>query len=212
MKALKKIAVIAMSRTGHHAVAEWIGAGLAGRVLIGSDCQDGGTPRSSREASGFGSLPLCTVHCYESFDLDRLGELEARGYEFKVLVVRTPRNWLASQLTMDRIRGTPADYLDLTVPRPPNTKSPIELFRQHGQSFSGVFDAIVHFDSWIVSPAERDVFIKRFGLGFDSSWQVPTTPEGGGSSFPDHSDQLNRYKLLEGDPEYERLLPLLVKP
>jgi hypothetical protein len=220
----REVRVLAMRRSGHHAVVHWILSQLAGPGLFANDGKvDGGRlvgNRFSRYVNlgqdeiardRAGDLIPKAMYLWNAEDrrveeLAALAAAAARGASAEVvhlLVLRDPWNWLAS-----RRRAEPARPLAGTP----------ELVAWKGQAREALrrtrhLDPLVAVDfrRWVAERAYRRELAAALGLPFtDAGFQEVALP--GLSSFAtdavraDNAVVLDRWRELAADPEIQAAL------
>lgn len=219
----REIRVLAMRRSGHHAVIHWLLRQARGPALFLNDVSlgEGGELRGNR-FSRYLNLSA------DEAERDRAGDwvgkellvwnLEDRGVAELVdfcrrcrgrgasgevrylVVVRDPWNWLAS-----RFRAEPADPLDGGAALPRWREQARECL---GRTAFLPDRLTVSFNRWVADETYRRRLAAELGLpGDDAGFREVEWP--GGSSFgsegvrADNSIVLSRWRELAGDPAFQ---------
>ena len=230
-----ELRVVGMSRSGNHAIIEWILAQACGRVVF-LNCAEAKTnpfatarPLSERdppyrasydidmagERAGRLSRKDLLVHSYEDTFLGGFGDarVEARHDEwlgasrrrFDLLIVRDPYNLFASRLESG-IGGVPP-------------RVGVRIWCQHACEFLGQRRhlrnerVVVSYNAWAASPIYRRNVALRLGLEFDDRAAARVPACGGGSSFDGTSRDgaaatmavSERWRSYADDPNYAAL-------
>jgi hypothetical protein len=227
-----EIRIVGMSRSGNHAIIEWVLSQTRGRTCFLNCAEPGTNPfRSSRplsesegcyrasypefqperEAAGDLTRKDWLVHSYEDVVLP---ELAGAGLERSVgsssrrldlLILRDPFNLFASRLASGvgvAPRATPRVWCGHA-----------REFLGETRYLSGI-RLMVSYNRWAMSPTYRRELAERLGLYFDDRAAAAVSSCAGGSSFDGtlHDGRahgmavLDRWRLLKGDPVYRAML------
>lgn len=223
-----KILVMALARSGHHAVTHWICKRFPGRVVYHNNCNH---LLKWRNKSVYKNGPGGTtwVYSFENFDLNGFAPLGLRGQFDKVIIInRDPYNWIASSMA----KGKNAKLAILTEPfrssqkqvQYPNyfcnSMSRLDMFKQYMDECLGRTNLIgedfyqVNYNKWFVDIKYRKKICKDFGVPFGDQGIDYVPPRGSGSSFDGRKfrgkgsemDVLGRWKNFKDDERYLSLL------
>lgn len=205
--------VIGMSRSGNHAIIDWMLARMAGRTCF-LNCVE---PRlnpflSARPIQG----DRCHWASYPDFDLDReqAGQFSRKdnlvySYEdcflrsvtcsdferrhdacvgasarrVNVLILRDPYNLFASRLKSGLYSGGEWGYHTISLP------GAARIWKQHAREFLGERNhlapnrVLVSYNRWTLDPAYRADLAERLGLRPGGDGLADVPATGGGSSF-----------------------------
>jgi hypothetical protein len=217
-----EIRVLAMRRSGHHAVIHWLLRQVAGPALFLNDVSldERGELRgnrfsrylhlpeeaAARDRAGDWVAKELLVWNLEDRGVGELADLcrrwRGRGASGRVrhlVVVRDPWNWLAS-----RFRAEPADPLD--------GGAALARWKEQARECLGRTAVLpdrlaVHFNRWVADAEYRRALAAELGLAFDDTgFREVEWP--GGSSFgsegvrADNSVVLARWRELAADPAF----------
>lgn len=228
-----ELRVVGMSRSGNHAVINWILAQATGRVVF-LNCAE------ARYNPYFTARPLdngvaCSAN-YDDFQLEKemsrdfshkdwlvyshedtyLGKAASRDFEdehdgfvgpsrrrIDLLVMRDPFNLFASRMRMDNV----VNPLGVAV----------RMWKQHAREALGQTSRLPHerivvlFNNWCRSRAYRKEIAEQIGLTFTDAGRQQVTRCHGGSSFDglnydgraEQMKVLERWRKYEDDPSYQ---------
>jgi hypothetical protein len=146
---------LAMGRTGHHAVMEWVCQNLLGMVFFGNACKNGWEkkefiPNKKVKEYDNGDGNVHTVMSIEDFYLPLWKKHDMdhweQQFDFIITIVRSPRNWLASSIAA---KGWCNDYLD---------KVCVEKKEMYPVSRIEAFVGYLANQSKVLRAGERDLF------------------------------------------------------
>lgn len=212
-----KIVFLTLSRSGHHAIINWIASQCDGKVITYNNCMFGwedkkliprGEINTYHKSSG---KEETTFHLYsiEEFDIEDYKKYSFNEFDVDkfVIINRDPYNWLAS---ITRGGGTGeihaiADHInDRNETKPPT----LELWKRLVKESLGDTNVIPHkidinYNKWFSSENYRRTICKKFDLKFNDSRLQYVAREGGGSSFDSYRIEnaqnmnvLDRWKYL----------------
>jgi hypothetical protein len=226
--------VIGMSRSGGHAVINWMLAQMQGRTCFANCAEPLWNPFQSARPLDDGRRILVN---YDGFDLDAelrgefskkdhfifshedcfLGPVASGMFEdrhdamvgpsrerFDVLVLRDPYNLFASRLRSGF--GTASS-------------SALRIWKQHAREFLGLRRnlkqrrVLVNYNRWCAERPYRRDLARQLGLEFHDGGLHQVLPAGNGSSFDGMRFQgragrmrtQERWKHFAGDPDYDAL-------
>lgn len=175
----ESVGVYALSRTGHNAIITWIKANWQGDVRV-INFED--------------------------------GDMKPRNVDHHVLVMRDPYNWLASWITGMK-KWASKQQIETAMPKR------IELWKKHALEVLGETECFpgchfILYNSWCWDPVYRRRIARELGMGIEDKTADRVSPAGGGSSWDrlkfdgraHEMDTRNRWKLMENDKEYRRLI------
>lgn len=217
----RKILIIAIARSGHHAVINWLCNRFETKTIFKNNCNQ---HLQHRNLSVYNeSAPGKTVICnFENFDLRGFRHYD---WEFDdvIFVNRDPYNLIAS---------TMASGTNLTKPVPRSRKNIIynkwwcgtmsryDMIFQHLDQCLGNRDYLarhfyhVNYNRWFTDRQYRKQICKDLGVSFGDSGRDHVPRRGSGSSFDKRKfngkgskmDVLNRWKNFTDDPVYNKLV------
>ena len=219
-----KILMLSLSRSGHHAVAEWICGQLDGSVLFLNNCtkgwEDGAMiPYSKKKENydndGDGQSEMFTL---ETFDMDNFQKYKMgdRGFTMVVLVIRDIYNWVASCFKIGG-EGKGQVVSPFDDERGDRKLSTICLWKKQAKQIinQNVSESIfpILYDKWFESKEYRDEIANTIGFSNTDKGIMTVSQYGWGSSFDGFSyqgyasrmDVLNRWKLFVKDQEYIKM-------
>jgi hypothetical protein len=231
-----ELRVVGMSRSGSHAVVNWILHQAAGRVCFLNCAEPRTNPFHSARPLDTGD---CAVANWPGFDpaAERAGRFAAKDwlvYSYEdtflkpafdpafdrhhdawvgssarrhdVLVVRDPFNLFASRHRWGRSPLSAAIARRMWTQHARIALDPAGCLR-HGP-------VVVRYNAWVADPGYRRRIAETLGLRFTDAGRNEVGPSGGGSSFDGYALDgraggmavLDRWRLLADDPDYRRLL------
>ena len=208
----QRFAVLALRRSGHHAVIHWICRQHDHRVVFHNLCGIKNKKGSEIHIYGHGSSPVRHIHNFENFNFNKIMQLHViMPLAHFILVVREARNWIASCLK--RRETARYEYEKDVFKELPQR---IELWKQHAKI---ALDApswlkVILFDRWVSDAEYRLSICKRLDIPFTDAGLNDVVRFGSGSSFDarryhgraQEMDVLNRWKEFEGDPLMNRMM------
>ena len=224
----KRILVMAIARSGHHAVVHWMCKNMPGRVAHYNNCNE---KLHWRNKIGFtnGNLGQTAVCSVENFDLRGFKELKF-GDKFThiVFIHRDPYNLFASSLAKGTGKGL--SLVDKTF-RPSQkrvkyteyhcgTMTRQDMFVQYTKQCLGEVDYIgkpiidINYNRWFAEKAYRIEICDKLGMNHNDEGREHVPPRGSGSSFDKMKfrgrgtkmDVLNRWKGFINNEKFNRLL------
>ena len=107
----RKILVMAIARSGHHVVMNWLCNQLPGRVVFMNNCNQELKYRN-RKVHNNGGGGKTIMHSFENFDLNGFKEYNFAEYFTDVIIInRDPYNLIASSIA----KGTKLSVLTETI-------------------------------------------------------------------------------------------------
>lgn len=203
----KKYLVIALARTGYHAVVQWIARQMSGSALFLNNVNENLVHRRSvvyyKDYNGIElspSFPLeydmfdNVIYSLENFDLNGYVELFVdREFDETLLVVRDPFNWLASSLKNGGVLAKVTETWNPSeIPYAKyfcNSMCRKEMWKQHAKQALGDIDLVpgptidVNFNEWFKDRAYRKDLCGRLDIPFSDKGKNRIPNFGGGSSF-----------------------------
>jgi hypothetical protein len=191
----KEILVHGTSRSGHHAVANWIY-----RQSPGYKCyiNDANLDRDPFLSNGRGENRLDDIEkekkemivcCFEDKDFDKIYSdyfLEHKSnwfgdseQFFNTLVIRDPFNHFASKATYNRSR----------LHRHKSQSFATRMWKQHAKEYLGYTNYLpknkicINFNKWVEDKEYRKNIAEQIGLNFTDEGREDVVAAGGGSSF-----------------------------
>ena len=221
----RRILIVALARSGYHAIAHWIFSQLDGGCFYLNNCnlelQGRGCDRYPPERHRAWS--------FENFDLRGFAEVDRTRFDDIILVLRDPYNWIASSLrkgkhcavldeaiaigTRKDYRGRPMTHSRWTL----SSMSRVDMFRQYCEtavSSDHPFTAIANYNRWVVDREYRRDLAQTLGLRFTDKGRSDVPRQGNGSSF-DHRrfhgsaegmQVLDRWREYAEDARFRELL------
>jgi hypothetical protein len=222
--------VVGLSRSGNHAIIDWILGQAGGRTCFLNCAEPGQNPFEwarpiseraggcrasfpgfdpSEEARGRWSPKDLLVHSYEDVLLDTFSPraveeqwLGPSARRVDLLIVRDPFNLFASRAACGFA------YLEPELA--------IEVWCDHARELLGRTRQLggervmVPYNRWVAEPAFRRALAARLGLRFDDAPALVVSATGGGSSFDgvrfdgaaDRMPVLERWHAYRDDPDY----------
>lgn len=163
-----KFLVLAMGRTGHHAVIKWISDGLDGLCEMHNNCKNGWGEKKFIPMKKIcdTSYPVHTIKNIEDFYLPLWNEKKMEDWEKfdkVILVVRSPSNWLASSIAAG---GWAKDYLLVAPSCEPEL--PVSRITAYKKYFTyeikiGYF-IMVKYDNLLISDSYRKNLAEYIGI------------------------------------------------
>lgn len=212
----REILVLSLSRSGHHAIINWIAEQTPGYVFHHNNCTKGWEQGILKSETGrittYQNGPESETHIYsiETFDMDDLPKIR-QEFDQTLVIVRDPWNWIASCF-----KGGGEGRTQLTTPflneRGEEKPGTIELWKKQVRACLGAHTFIsVNFNDWTSrSTSYRFFLADRLGIPFTDEGREVMPPFGGGSSFTGMNFQgtasdmgvLERWKVLQFNEEY----------
>jgi hypothetical protein len=201
MENYMRIMILAMGRTGHHAILQWIINGLEGKVKVKHNCRNGWDegkliPNKTRYHKRDQDKEH-EIYTIEDFHLplwDKIKDFER--FDRVIIIVRSPRNWLASSIACE---GHANDFLD-EAPKglPELPVSRIGAYKEYLKMSEIWHDAIVftpiNYDRWYDKKYTKRTYATLINIE-----NVPTPEQCKFSSFKrpfkhteDRSEHLNK--------------------
>jgi len=228
---LRIILVIALARSGYHAVIHWMCKKTPGMVLFLNNCNH--ELRGRNKTFYRGSEPIITrIYSFENFDLRGFKDLGMNSRFDQVIIVnRDPYNWIASSLE----KGEKVAILNkpfLTNPKVmPYSKwtcssmSRIDMFNQYMRQCLGEEDLIgekfyhISYNRWFADEEYRKELCNELDLPYSEGDMDYVPPRGGGSSFDglnfknrgSEMDVLGRWEKYKDNKRFSKLLTSKVR-
>lgn len=212
VKRKQRFTVLALRRSGHHAVINWICRQHDHRVVFHNLCGIKNKKGSEIKIYGDGSLPVRHIHNFENFDFNKIIQLcMIMPFAHLILVVREARNWIASCLK--RRETARYEYEKDVFKELPQR---VELWKQHAKIAidKSTWLTVILFDRWFSDAEYRRSICKRLDIPFTDAGLNEVVRFGSGSSFDarrydgraQEMDVLNRWKEFEDDPLMKRIM------
>jgi hypothetical protein len=213
-----KILVIALSRSGHHAIMHWIASQLPGKTLHHNNCNENLRPTQTQE-HGTGELVSHNIYNFEDLDLRGYQEItEGMDFDKLIFIMRDPFNWLASSLRKGdwaaNLKGLQIKKFNETswyCPWFARTMPRYEMYLQYAAQVEGRDDFVereflcINYNRWVEDEKYRRYLADQLGFEFTDAGKDFVPQFGGGSSFGD-GNVLNRWENYKNDPKYWELL------
>ena len=225
----RRILVMAIARSGHHAVTHWICANMEGRVAHYNNCNHLLHWRDKVVYMNSRILNTAVVCSFENFDLRGFKELQLNNkFTHIVFVNRDPYNLFASSLAKGTGKGL--SLVDKTF-RPSQkrvkytqyhcgTMTRQDMFVQYTKQCLGEIDLVgepiidINYNRWFAEKAYRMEICDKLGMNHGDRGRDHVSPRGGGSSFDKarfrgkgtKMDVLNRWQNFVDDEKFNRLL------
>ena len=228
----KRILVMAIARSGHHAVIHWICKNINGRVLSYNNCNHLLHWRNMSTYINNDYLNNTTVCSFENFDLNGFKKLGLNNKFTDIVIVgRDPYNLFASSLSKKK-KGhrSGLSLIDKTFkPSQKNVKytqyhcgtmTRQNMFVQYTKQVLGEEDYIgepfidINYNRWFAEKAYRMELCDKLGMNHTDEGMDYVSARGSGSSFDGRKfngrgsqmDVLNRWKKYEDDAVFRGLL------
>jgi len=220
--------VLAMGRSGHHAIIDWIGERCYGEAVhynnvirgweYGELIPNKNKVRKLNNSDGKEN----SIYSIEDVPADEMEKLDPYYFNqlkntVAIIVIRDPRNWLASSI---KIGGDAYNYLDKPINKDRLYCSRIDAYKSHlHEALGNTYNikmprTFVLYDKWFECSEYRDIV--SFRLGLINIPGIPGKVSGfaGGSSFDkkrydgkaNKMNVLTRYKSMANNSDYKRLL------
>lgn len=196
-----KYMVLAMGRTGHHAIIQWILENLSGKVTIANNCTNGWEhhkhlPRKTIivNSPGEGEHTISNIEdfylpLWKKYNMD-----DWENYDHIITVKRSPKNWLASSIAAG---GWANNYLDQ---KPPTKEKELFVDRitayikyLQNYKFTKQKVVLINYDYWC--DFEKYRIGKGDQIGLQNAKNIPAHCKF--SSFGKNRDYTgDRYNLL----------------
>ena len=225
----KEIRVVGLKRTGNHAIINWLRQQHSGKVWHLNNIVAGKNPYHwlyshypkealKQEALGNFTVKDCLIYSYEDYSLERVTDpkfenlhdlyLGKSSIRYDLILLRDPFNLMASRLKKNYIAVKDPNY---TV---------THLWIDYAKEFIGEtnylnnYKICINYNRWFVDVEYRKELASALVMDFSDKGIERVKSEGGGSSFDGEKlngkasqmDVLNRYKVFEDDPEYQKLV------
>jgi hypothetical protein len=225
--------IIAMQRTGHHAIEDWIYAGFNHPKFKITHCnfRDGTRIPSKSKKNSYRNLNKIfdeneffnlLIYDFQQVNLDEMhdGNLRERdGYQIWpaankflversliILIIRNPYNWVASYLQKWRFLKNPA----------------LNRYKKHLKQAIGIKNyfgdysdnfVVFYYDKWFSDENYRKKMINLLGMNCGSEQYQEVPVMGGGSGFDELKHQgnagkmkvLERYKVYLKDWQFKKI-------
>jgi glycosyltransferase involved in cell wall biosynthesis len=210
----RHISIMGLSRSGTHALSDWIGSQITGKLRFVSGINIGELRSNNHKIFERGSkLPtadtsrtdgesvfLTTMECADPCYSGSIPWLDEKEFT-RILLLRDPYNWMASYIKSGFrvVRRNAIDTLWL------------EYFEEFRNPPEGTI--CVNYNHFVSSESYRDSLAEKIGIDIRSDESLRSVSKaGGGSSFDgrlvrgDEMDVLTRYKEMGGNDLYERMI------
>jgi hypothetical protein len=221
----KKTLVLACSRSGHHAVINWIISQMKGKVFFHNNCMRGWEVKklfpvklsNIIEYKNTDDEIVSDIYSIEEFDMDFWEKYNFEEFDIDnvIIINRDVKNWIAS-----RIKGHGGKNLDLFTEYKniSNISScgQIQQWCKLMNETMGVTDIIqkpkmdISFNKWHTDVSYRMNISDRLNIEFKDSDKDKVSRFGGGSSFQKSQKEdakklnvLNRYIEMSGNQTYQ---------
>lgn len=237
MSQFKAFVVVGLKRSGHHAVIQWLSGQIPGIVNFHNDCRwIGGTRRRlrphdfsrlhrGRRLQDMEDVPVLersvrgTVYSFEDLDVsegvpkvpplrDETGRRRIGVQPIHILVIRDPKNWLASCLAAARRKRLGERLF--------HPAAKLGIYRSHCQNAWRPEWCVIRFDRFVADVRYRLGLALRLRLQFTDQGLDILAPWGlssfsGAKTYADADmDVLSRHQRFVGDKEFEALHDELV--
>ena len=191
---MKNIMVLGMGRSGTHAIIQWIANGIGGKVVQENNCFNGWEDKkllpNSTKTTGRGDL-CGTIKSIDDFYLplwEEGGLCCFMTFDKVMVVVRSPRNWLASSIAAG---GWARDYLTKAPKNEPEL--PVSRVEAYCMCFADFYTKKrVYYDKWLSDGEYRKKVADQLGI---KDTGIPKHCKF--SSFgKNHNYNSDRYELL----------------
>jgi hypothetical protein len=213
-----KILVIALSRSGHHAIIHWIASQLPGKTLHHNNCNENLRPTEAIQEYGSGEL-VNDIYNFEDFDIRGYKEVtKEMDFDQLIFVMRDPFNWIASSLKkgnwIANLKGLYLQKFNETswyCPWFARTMPRYEMYLQYAAQVERREDFVdrdflcINYNRWVEDENYRRALAGQLDFEFTDAGKDFVPQFGGGSSFGDR-DVLNRWENYKDDAEYWELL------
>ena len=221
-----------MKRSGHHAFMNWL-CEQNGNIKFINNAIEGWKDKEYRQPAHSGGktvvygngTDLCVnVEDFDIADYQRYGmdkfNIHQNSSVKEIVFVRDFKNWLSSCLKRREYKYPHNDVYtsldqqfknDRKEVKPSRIKlyeRQLALFESNPQNF-----ILVSYDKWLNDIDYRKEVAEKLELNFTDKGKDKMSSYGKGSSFTQMNvqdvsklDTSNRYKLFEGDPEYQKLM------
>jgi len=223
----KRILVMAIARSGHHAVVHWICKNLYGNVSHYNNCNHLLQWRNKSTYMNGGRVAVAVLCSVENFDLRGFEKLGfSNRFTHIVFVNRDPYNLFASSLA--RKKGlslvdktfSPSQKNIKYTPYHCGTMTRQDMFVQYTKQCLGEIDLIgepiidINYNKWFVDKDYRMGICDKLGMNYNDEGLDYVSPRGGGSSFDkekfrkrgNEMDVLNRWKHFGDSDRFKELL------
>lgn len=209
--------VFAMSRSGHHAVINWIMANTNKKFTHYNNCIRGWSDghikpfRGKVEQKGGegGHIVLKNIEDMDTNNMNKLPNLE----DYRIITInRDPLNWIASSMKNGGHTNQNLDK-DWTDEVGNKMRNRIACYKSL-MSISELDEVIdINYNKWFSDEEYRKKLAERLGLDSHHKGLNKLSNWGGGSSFTKKRvqdarklDVLNRWKLMEDNERFKSLI------
>ena len=206
IKKKQPFVVLALRRSGHHGVVNWICRQHDHRVIFHNLCGMRNKQGNEIEIYGNGNSRVRHIYNFENFDFEKIIRLRiTMPCAHHILVVREARNWIASCL---KRRDTARyDYEKDVFRKLPER---VALWKQHAEVAlrAPSWMTVVLFDRWFSDTEYRRSICRKLAIPFTDAGLNEVVHFGSGSSFDgrryngkaQEMDVLNRWMEFDDDP------------
>jgi len=199
---------VAMQRSGHHAVMNWL-MGMTHSNVLYNNCNRYGVPRNIEGHTG-------ARFRYRNFENAKPENCRFR-YKHSILVIRDPKNQFASyrKKFIDELSSA-RPLLSLPFHTKEHAFVLAQIWKSHAKEALGHTNSlrnkhVIIFDRWYENPGYRMSIAEALGLEFNDSGKQKLAWYGGGSSFEgrarsDNPEMLNvtgRWHEVKDDEIYQ---------
>jgi hypothetical protein len=216
-----KLLIIALSRSGHHAVINWIASQLPGTTFHHNNCNENFRPTQTKNYGN--GEPINHIWNFEDFNLEGCNEIiKESDFDQILLVMRDPFNWMASCLkkgtwhaNLRSLQVKQFNDTDWYCPWFSRTMSRYKMYLQYAAQIERHENYLekfldINYNKWVKNINYRKELAKKIGFEFTDKGIDFIPKFGGGSSFGSETikdlDVLNRWKYYKDDPSYWKLL------
>lgn len=224
---LHEYLIIALARSGYHAITHWLCCRMPGNVIFLNNCNPQLKFRNISVYENSRAPHTFKVYSFENFDLRGLRALGLQDrFEEIIIINRDPFNWIASSLK----KGHKCGLLDIPFKCNPKviryskytcqTLSRVDMFVQYMEQCLGEKNFIgrdfhhINYNKWFADEEYRKEICNWFQFVYVDGDMNYVPFRGGGSSFDkfkyhgrgSEMDVLNRWEEYKDDERYLELL------
>lgn len=222
---MRKILVIAIARSGHHAFVHWMCSQLDGATVFHNNCNH---LLQDRAKTFYGKGPIKNlVYSFENFDLNGFKDYFPKNpFDEVIIFNRDPYNLFASSLK----KGTKLSIIDKPFYSSQDkikykdyhcaSLSRLDLFFQYMEQSLKEKDYLevpfidISYNEWFSSIEYRKLICQKLDLNFSDKGKEDVSTFGNGSSFDFTSkngdassmDVLSRWESFIDNPKFKKII------
>lgn len=211
-----------LARCGSHAIMNWMGRQMEPITVCFNNVNEKLEQRSVEiheenkrwidgDLSGFEGDIRNRIYSTENFDFRGYGELNTSDIDTTIIILRDPKNWIASSLNID---GYLSDLYETYQSQAMQdfgyskwfcaSLNRLEMYKQYLREAIGITKHItnetvnIYYNYWFLDRDYREKIANDLGFEFTDEGFDFKPSYGGGSSF-DIFDPMNRYEQIDYD-------------